>query len=248
MTIYQPRPTLITLKTSIVLLILLGATSPMAGNFPATGQTSCYSFTGILIPCENTGQDGEIQAGKTLKYKDDGKKGTITDLNTLLVWEKKSSDNGIHDKNKTYTWKEAFNIHVATLNNTCEKNETLVCNSDADCAPIGGSCGFAGKRDWRIPNVKELQSIMNYEVPMDLENFNIPIVSAEFNTNCIEGINVLTGSCAMARPYWTSTSCASNMPELLNCAWYGDFLSGNIGSLERSEPLHVRAVRGGLQK
>lgn len=90
MTIYQPRPTLITLKTSIVLLILLGATSPMAGNFPATGQTSCYSFTGILIPCENTGQDGEIQAGKTLKYKDDGKKGTITDLNTLLVWEKRA--------------------------------------------------------------------------------------------------------------------------------------------------------------
>jgi len=62
-------------------------------KFPATGQTSCWDSGGNVIPCAGTGQDGDIQAGATLKYKDNGN-GTITDRNTKLVWEKKSDDNG----------------------------------------------------------------------------------------------------------------------------------------------------------
>ncbi|MGH8864149.1 MAG: hypothetical protein ACREVZ_05825 [Burkholderiales bacterium] len=65
-------------------------------KFPATGQTRCWNSDGNVIPCRGTGQDGDIQAGATLKYKDNGN-GTITDRNTKLVWEKKSADGGIHD-------------------------------------------------------------------------------------------------------------------------------------------------------
>lgn len=84
----------------ICYIFLLGTATTMAGNFPATGQTSCYSVEGNLMPCKDTGQDGELQAGNELKYKDNNK-GAIIDLNTLLVWEKKSTDNGIHDKDNT---------------------------------------------------------------------------------------------------------------------------------------------------
>ena len=64
-----------------------------AQQFPATGQT-----TGFL-----PGDDGNIQAGATLSYTDNGD-GTITDNNTKLMWEKKSDDGGLHDKDNTYVW------------------------------------------------------------------------------------------------------------------------------------------------
>lgn len=157
-------------------------------RFPATGQTTEY----------RSGDDGDIQAGATLSYRDKGN-GTITDRNTRLVWEKKSDDGSIHDRNNTYTWDEAFDVHVFTLNNTCAKDETVDCsaNGNADCAAagVGGKCGFAGKRDWRVPNVKELQSIVNYQ-------FVIPAVSDAFKTPCASGSTVLTGSCTAASFYW----------------------------------------------
>src|SRR5437773_4101103 len=56
--------------------------------FPATGQTTVF----------HTGDDGDIQAGATLSYTDNGD-GTITDNNTCLIWEKKSFDGTIHDVN-----------------------------------------------------------------------------------------------------------------------------------------------------
>ncbi len=69
--------------------------------FPATGQTTCWNSAGTVIACAGTGQDGDIRAGATLSYTDNGD-GTITDNNTGLMWEKKSRDGSvntnIHDR------------------------------------------------------------------------------------------------------------------------------------------------------
>jgi hypothetical protein len=193
---------------------------------------------GTVIACAGTGQDGEIRAGKTLKYKDNGN-GTIKDRNTELTWEKKSADGSIHDVNNTYTWANAFAVHVATLNNVCKNDETVACsvNGDADCvaAGAGDKCGFAGKRDWRVPNIKELQSIINYQ------NVN-PAVSAAFNNNCVAGATVLSGSCTAASFYWSSTSFAG-FPRF---AWGVDFGDGFVVADDKNFFDHVRAVRGGL--
>jgi hypothetical protein len=213
--------------------IKLGAVLAVAADqFPATGQTTVY----------RAGDDGDIQAGATLRYKDNGD-GTITDKNTNLTWEKKSDDKAVndnttfpHDKDNTYTWDDAFDVHVFTLNNICANDETVDCsvNGDADCAGVGGKCGFAGKRDWRVPNVKELQSIANYQ------NVN-PSVSSAFNTNCVAGATVLTGSCTAASDYWSSTTDAS----FSGFAWLVDFGFGNVGAGDKIFNFHVRAVRGG---
>ena len=57
-----------------------------AGAFPASGQTTAYG----------PGSDGDVQAGATLSYTDNGD-GTMTDNNTGLMWEKKDDAGGIHD-------------------------------------------------------------------------------------------------------------------------------------------------------
>jgi hypothetical protein len=218
------------------LVLLTGVAIAEAQKFPATGQTTCYDSEGNVIACAGTGQDGDILAGAPLRYKDNGN-GTITDKNTDLTWEKKSDDGTIHDVDNTYTWENAFAVHVSTLNNSCKNDATVDCsvNGDADCAGVGGKCGFAGKRDWRVPNVRELASISNYE------NVN-PAVSAAFNTNCVASATVLTGSCtATSLFYWSSTSDTGTPSNAAGV----HFLNGSVPYAAKSDPIHVRAVRGG---
>lgn len=46
-------------------VVLFGENSAIAGaiDLPKTGQTTCYDSDGNVIPCEGTGQDGDIRAG-----------------------------------------------------------------------------------------------------------------------------------------------------------------------------------------
>jgi len=193
--------------------LLAGAPAAEAAGcqFPATGQTTCWDSSFNPTPCPGTGQDGDIQAGKTLKYKDNGN-GTITDKVTRLIWEKKSDDDSIHDKDTTYTWDNAFAVHVAGLN----------------------TGNFAGHHDWRVPNVKELQSIIDYE------NSN-PAVDPAFNNNCSGGCTVLTCSCTRASEYWSSSTSALSPAS----TWLVDFEDAFVFFDGKSSPFFVRAVRGG---
>jgi hypothetical protein len=112
--------------------------SEPAGQVRKTGQTSCWDATGALIACAGTGQDGELRKGLARSYTDNGD-GTITDNTTGLVWEKLTDDGSIHDVNRTSNWDGAFS-RIATLN----------------------AANFAGHGDWRLPNVNELQSLVDY--------------------------------------------------------------------------------------
>jgi len=170
-----------------------GAAAPCTA-FPATGQTTSYG----------PNSDGNIQAGATLAYQDNGD-GTITDLNTGLMWEKKSDDGSIHDHDNTYTW--GMTSSPYTMNGT-------IVTSFLSGLNAGG--GFAGHIDWRIPNVKELQSIVNYQIA-----YPSPTVSSEFNTGCAPGCTVLTCSCTAAHSYWSSTTYALNPDYAWVVVFYG---------------------------
>jgi hypothetical protein len=148
-----------------------------------------------------------------LAYVDNGD-GTITDLNTHLMWEKKSADGSIHDQGNQYVWVDTFSTFIGGLN-------------------AGG--GFAGHTDWRLPNVKELQSIVNYE--------NVgPAVSAAFNANCAPGCTVTTCSCTPSGFYWSATTYAG----LPGNAWYVHFYFGSVDFNGKARNDYVRAVRSGL--
>jgi hypothetical protein len=185
---------------------------------PATGQTTCWDSAGRVIACAGTGQDGDIRAGAPLGYTDNGD-GTITDTRTGLMWEKKSLEGtvttNLHHRDRMYTWADAFAEHVTGLN-------------------AGG--GFAGHTDWRLPNIKELQSIADYE------HAN-PSVPSAFNIGCVASCTVLTCSCTASSAFYWSSSTSPGVPANALGVHFSPF---NVVHFEKRNPAFVRAVRGGV--
>ena len=113
-------------------------------NLAQTGQTTCYDTAGTLIPCSGTGQDGEIQAGVSWpgsRFTDHGN-GTMTDGLTGLMWTKDANAPGpaACTPAKTKKWQEALDF-AACLNTNA----------------------YLGHTDWRLPNVNELETLVNAE-------------------------------------------------------------------------------------
>ena len=81
---------------------------------------------------------------------------------------------------------------------------------------------LAGHSDWRLPTAKELQSIADYS------RGNPAIDAAAFPDTAASG-------------YWSSTTD----PGSPNQAFMSDFYLGDVGFLDKSIAMYVRAVRGG---
>jgi hypothetical protein len=189
----------------------LGAAAPQ-GQRIKTGQTMCFDATGTAVACPAGGQDGGLQKGLSRSYTDNGD-GTITDNRTGLTWEKLGDDGSIHDWDNTYSWATAISAKVATLNAT----------------------SFAGHSDWRLPNVNELQSLIDYGTAN-------PAVSSAFHNGCVPGCASTACSCTRSATYWPSTSVQTS-PTL---AWTVFFGSGLVGNGAKSTAtFFARAVRGG---
>ena len=120
-----------------------------AGNValvPDTGQTGCWDSTGVSHPCAGTGEDGDYQAGvawPTPRFTDNPD-GTVTDNLTGLIW--------LQDAN---CWLLSAGGEPDTWANALTGANTL---SSGICGLIDGSA--AG--DWRLPNIKELLSLVDY--------------------------------------------------------------------------------------
>jgi len=156
------------------------------------------------------------------RYIDNGD-GTVSDLNTALVWEKKTAS-GIHNVTTTYTWASsgttpngtAFTGLLGTLNG----------GTSIDGAAVGTPC-FTGHCDWRLPTIQELNAISD--------------------TACVgEG-----GACidpafgptlGTSLSYWSATTDDSFGPDL---AWVVESTTF-VNPSTKPTPQYVRAVRGGL--
>jgi hypothetical protein len=179
-------------------------------GLPATGHTACWSFDGneglwVEVPCGESdcaGQDGAYEAGCPMegRFVDNGDD-TVTDLCTGLMWQKDtadvSGDGQINAAGDTVVWCDASSY--------CESLE------------------FAGYDDWRLPNARELQSIVDY-------GRSSPSIDPSFG--------------ALSEFYWTSTSYA----ESPDAAWGVGFNVGYVGIRVKIGDLDfsfnfVRAVR-----
>lgn len=184
-----PAPTMVTLQDLFDRLD--DCTAEGRCGVPKTGQTECWNHFGSPVDCEGTGQDGESQAGAAVEPRlSDIGDGTVKDNLTGLVWLKNADCFGPR------IWAEAL--------------------SDANTL-AAGSCGLtdgSSAGDWRLPNVKELQSLMDY-------GQDDPALPAGFS---------FTGTAS--HYYWTSTSVIGYEVD----AWRLYLRSGSIGHSNKLDP------------
>jgi len=133
-----------------LLLTLPFVTHAAIIQLPRTGQTTCYNEDGVVIACANTGQDGDKQAGVAWPSPrfTDNKDGTVTDTLTGLIWLKDANCTnvvgGIDRSSGLLNWPSAL-----TWSNNL----------------ANGKCGLTDKSvagDWRLPNINELRSLVDY--------------------------------------------------------------------------------------
>ncbi len=179
-----------------------------------TGQTRCYDTIYFLYPCPSPGEDfygqdacyatisspfTRLDAGGFPLTKDALNWAMVRDNLTGLIWEVKTEDGTIHDKNLVSDWDRAGDAFMAQLNDE----------------------NFGGFSDWRLPTIKELNSIANFIG-------RSPAINTDFFPNTIDA------------SYWSATMNAADA----SSAWSLDFDDGGIVKNDKQKNFSVRAVRG----
>lgn len=143
----------------------------MSSSYLWTGQSRCYDMNGATIECKNSGQDGEFHAGTPWPRERFSVEGELVqDHLTGLYWLRNANPADF-----PVTWQEALD-YVAGMNQ--EKR--------------------VERQDWRLPNRRELRSLMAFETRKPALPSGHPFQ------------NVFLGW------YWTSTTAAINP----GYAWY----------------------------
>ncbi|HUU99761.1 MAG TPA: DUF1566 domain-containing protein [Bacteroidales bacterium] len=136
-----------------------------------TGQITCHDTVGREVPCINSGQDAEFRRGipwPIPRFRQLGD--TVSDNLTELIWTRNANLAEF-----PLTWQESLD-YISHMNH-------------------GKAFGYS---DWRLPNRKELRSLMSYQTKK-------PALPEGHSFS-----NVFLGW------YWTSTSAAINPAY----AWY----------------------------
>lgn len=149
-----------------------------------------------------------------------------------LVWEVKTFDNGLHGNSHTYTWYNSDPANSSSAGTEGEPGDTTCgtpatvkagCDTEKFVAAVNAT-GWCGHKDWRMPTVNELNSIVNYGA-------SLPAISKEYFPDLI-----------MPAGFWSATPYSANP----NFAWIVIYDDGYVGSCVKSWAYYVRLVRGGI--
>lgn len=146
-------------------------------ELPRTGQTTCYDDNGNGVVCAGTAQDGEVQAGVAWPSPrfTPGTGGESDCMIDNLTGLMWPKDGNL--PNGAMTWEDAIDYPK----------------------PLS----LCGHSDWRLPNINELESLVNASEP------------SSANWLYTQGFaNVQSG---MLGSYWSSSTCADNT----DYAWNG---------------------------
>jgi len=145
---------------------------------------------------------------------------------TGLIWEVKTDDGGLRDKDNFYTWYNADgNVNGGNAGTAAGANcnATLAnCNTTAfrDAVNAASLCGVT---DWRLPTAKELQSLVDYGHGAG------PSIDQVWFPNTLYYY------------YWSGQNYAPNA----SGAWVVYFGNGNLNAYSKGDDNAVRLVRGG---
>ena len=179
----------------IAMMLTAGAAYAAPADLPETGQTTCYDSAGTAIACANTGQDGDIKAGVGWPSP------RFTVDGTGLC---------ITDNLTGLMW-------VRTPNSTAR--------TWANALTYANGLSRCGYDDWRLPNVNELESIINTEQVNTAAWLNLP---AQGFSN------------AQASIYWSSSTYV-----VTTYAWFVHMGVGNVGGGNKTVTYYVWPVRAG---
>ena len=214
------------LAEAIYALQVISGQRPDADNTysPAqrTGQTDCYTSGNEPVACdapENDlpGQDGQVGQGviwPNPRFTDNGD-GTVTDnltgltwlkdaafsVTTLSIWTPESNAGLPEARQGQITWHEAL-TYIGKLNS-------------GDFNGVGD--GNGGYEDWRLPNIRELGTLIHYGAT------NPAVPDTAGNGDWSEGMPFLG---VKSYPYWSSTT--GYRQGLNDDAWIVDFSDGDV--------------------
>lgn len=178
--------------------------SALVGYAPVgdSGQNRCYDELGTEIGCGGSGQDGERQAGSDwpaprFVHNQDG---TVSDVLTGLVWLADADCFGELD------WNAALTAVAGLMAGICDLDDESVAT------------------DWRLPNIKELMSLLDYGESMPALVPGHPFADVRMAA------------------YWTSTTAMGDP----STAWAVGLDTGYSDAGPKSSlALNVWPVRGG---
>ena len=155
----------------------------------------------------------------------------VRDNVTGLIWEVKTDDGGLRDKDNTYTW---YNSDGSTNGGGAGTQNGGTCAGGINCDTYSyvqavNSQGLCGYSDWRLPWDGELNSIVDYSIP-----YPGPTIDTDYFPNTIGG---------NSSTFWSATPYANNSGFAIIVLFYDGLGAGNV----KSSAYHVRLVRGGQQ-
>jgi len=234
-------------KITPMLTILLSGTSPSGalndsgidwgrGKFPLVNNIDCTSNILAEQDCDR-GRDAELDidsdghAGFSFRKIDSGN--CVQDNVTGYMWEVKTDDGGLHDRNDRYNW---YNTDSATNGggngsedadgDICygyiNADATTYCNTQAYVARVNAE-GWCGYHDWYLPSKEQLRGILDYSV-------YTPAIDTSYFPNTESSY------------FWSSSPSAHNS----NHSWIVYFIFGSSArDGVRSWESSVRLVRDG---
>jgi hypothetical protein len=166
---------------------------------PETGQATCYNATGaVILSCTGTGQDGDLKAGVAWPAP------------RFVVGTGATAD-CVTDNLTGLMWTQDGNLPAGT------RTWQLA----LDYANGLTLCGFS---DWRLPNRKELRSLINYGL-----------------ANNATALNTLGFTNVQTFYYWSSSSIAGSVAD----ARIVDMSDGNVNAENKAASFYVWPVRAG---
>ena len=154
----------------------------------------------------------------------------VRDNVTGLVWEVKTTDSGLHGKWHTYTWFNPDEKQNGGVEGREGEPDDITCGTpavvEAGCdtskyVAAVNAAGWCGYKDWRLPTVDELASLVDY-------GSFLPAIPRKYFPDMV-----------MPAGFWTSTPSAAGP----SYAWIVIFDDGYLGTCVKSWNYYLRLVR-----